>query len=654
MIQDFRLTFILLLLNGFAFTGLFFLSNAQFKSNQDEHNLNFAIQEFTRDLDQIAIRGTELNESIQLNLKGQSWFLEQPIEWPANHYTVHQIIHQLNLLSEEARFSEKEILQANQSLSDFGLIEPALSIELGKGEKVLRIQLGNSTPLGNKLYLYLPQKDRIYVVANRLFQSQLLNLDNLRQKEIINIPNFEIEALNYQVRTSPEDRLSKLSVRIEKNLSDNTWHFNAPLKVQADASLVNQTIRELTTAQIEKFLPPEILDSEMLGFENPYMKLSLEGNKRRTTLILGNSVSDQNESKRYYAKLENNSSIFTVDSEDFDRFVEAHKALREKNFIRLDPASISTVDLSNASSQTKLQRLENNQWQVISLDQNSRTQAIHADHSIIDALLKNLGHLRAVDFFSDNPTEENLSALGFDRALLTIRLFDGEANILQLKAVHHPSNEALVLVNLEGHSSIYSVEKKSFLENFNPSPLNYKSRVIEKLPKAARISELQIIDLRKSISLLTYRLSPLDSEAGTTDSIDPSSTDTETTLFPHLIKMRAQGYVDQPFALDAVDSYGQPLWNYQILFKIILPGDAEDKMETRSYYLSARKSGSRQLGGTPSKNLIFELSPELIHALNPYINEFKPSPESRDLAVENPPSIDTLPENTEEAMGETP
>ena len=118
--------------------------------------------------------------------------------------------------------------------------------------------------------------------------------------------------------------------------------------------------------------------------------------------------------------------------------------------------------------------------------------------------------------------------------------------------------------------------------------------------------------------------------------------------------MRAQGYVDQPFALDAVDSYGQPLWNYQILFKIILPGDAEDKMETRSYYLSARKSGSRQLGGTPSKNLIFELSPELIHALNPYINEFKPSPESRDLAVENPPSIDTLQENTEEAMGETP
>ena len=158
MIQHFRLTFILLLLNGFAFTGLFFLSNAQFKSNQDVHNLSFAIQEFTRDLDQIAIRGTELNEIIQLNLKGQSWFLEQPIEWPANHYTVHQIIHQLNLLSEEARFSEKEILQANQSLSDFGLIEPALSIELGKGEKVLRIQLAIRHLLATNSIYICPKK----------------------------------------------------------------------------------------------------------------------------------------------------------------------------------------------------------------------------------------------------------------------------------------------------------------------------------------------------------------------------------------------------------------------------------------------------------------------------------------------------------------
>lgn len=650
MIQHFRLTFILLLLNGLALVGLFVFSNAQFKSNQDSQNLNFAIQEFTRALDHIAIRGSELDEAIQLTAEGQEWYLDQPIQWPANHFTVNQIIHQLNLLSEEARFSTNEILQANQNLSDFGLTDPTLSIELGKGAKVLQIQLGNSTPLGNKLYLYLPQKEMIYVVANHLFQSQLLSLDNLRQKEIINIPNFEIEALNYQVRTSPEERLSKLSVRIEKNLSDNTWHFNAPLKVQADANLVNQTIRELTTAQIEKFLPPEILDSEMLGFENPYMKLSLEGNKRRTTLILGNSVSDQNGIKRYYAKLENNSSIFTVDSEDFDRFVEAHKALREKSFIRLDPSSISTVDLSDSSSQTKLQRLENNQWQVLSLDQNTSTQAVQADRAIVDTFFKNLGRLRAVDFFSDNPSEESLSALGFDRALLTIRLFDQEANILQLKAVAHPSNQSLILVNLEGSTSIYSVEKKSFLENFNPSPLNYKSRVIEKLPKAARITQLEIIDLLNSKHLLKYSSS--SSENSTADSINSEST--YKGLFPHLIEMRAQGYIDQHFALDAVDSNGQPMWNYQLLFEIILPGDAEAKIETRSYYLSARESGSRQLGGTPSQNLMFELSPELIRTLDPFINEFKPSPESLGLPAEIAPSVDTLPEKIEDALGETP
>ena len=650
MIQHFRLTFILLILNGFAFIGLFLLSNAQFKSNQDSQNLNFTIQEFTRDLDRINISGTELEETIQLTLDGQEWNLDLPIQWPANNFTVTQIIHQLNLLSAEARFSLNEILQANQSLSEFGLTEPVLSIELSNGGKALQILLGETTPLGNKLYLYLPQKEMIYVVANRLFQSQLLSLNNLRQKEIINIPNFEVEALNYQVRTSSEDRLSNLSVRIEKNLSDNTWYFNAPSKAQADTNLVNQTIRELTTAQVKKFIPPEILDSEMLGFKNPYMKLTLEGNKRRTTLILGNSLSEQNETKRYYAKLENNPSVFTVDAEDFDRFVEAHKALREKNFIDLNLAAISSIDVFDERNQTKLQRLENNQWQVLSLDQNTSRQSVQADSAIVDRFLKSLARLRAVDFFSDNSSKESLSALGFDRALLTIKLFDKEANMLHLKAVAHPSNDALLLVNLEDSTSIYSVEKTHFLENFNASLLFYKTRVIEKLPKAARITKLQIIDLQSGDPLLNLSPDPL--EDSPPNSIDPASDDKE--LFPSLIEMRTQGYIDQPFALDALDTNGQALWKYQLLFEIILPGDTEAKIETRTYYLSARQSGSLQLGGSQSKNLVFQLSSELIQALDPFINTFEPSPESLGLPVEKATSVDRLPEKIEIKPEETP
>lgn len=650
MIQYFRLTFILLILNGFAFIGLFLFSNAQFKSNQDSQNLNFSIQEFTQNLDRITVSGTELDEAIQLISDGQKWRLNQPIQWPANDFTVTQIIHQLNLLSAEARFSLNEILQANQSLSEFGLAEPVLSIELSNGDKVLKILIGKTTPLGNKLYLYLPQKEMIYVVANQLFQSQLLSLNNLRQKEIINIPNFEVEALNYQVRTNSIDRLSNLSVRIEKNLSDNTWHFNAPFKVQADTNLVNQTIRELTTAQINKFIPPEILDSEMLGFKNPYMKLTLEGNKRRTTLILGNSLSEQNETKRYYAKLENNPSVFTVDSEDFDRFIEAHKALREKNFIHLNSAAISSVDIFDENNYSKLQRLENNQWQVLSLDQNTSRQTVQADSTVVDRFFKSLTRLRAVDFFSDNSSKESLSALGFDRALLTIKLFDKEANRLHLKAVAHPSDEALILVNLEDNSSIYSVEKTHFLENFNASPLFYKTRVIEKLPKAARITKLQIVDLQSGDRLLN--LSPDSLEDSSPDSIDPALENTE--LFPLLIEMRTQGYIDQPFVPDALDTNGQALWKYQLLFEITLPGDTEAKIETRSYYLSARQSGSLQLGGSQSKNLVFQLSPELILALDPFINSFEPSPESLGLPVEEAPSVDRLPEKMEINTEETP
>ena len=63
----------------------------------------------------------------------------------------------------------------------------------------------------------------------------------------------------------------------------------SPLNVKADSVLVAKTLQALTVTAVEKFLPLEIVDSDMLGFENPYMKISLQGNKRRNTLILGNA-----------------------------------------------------------------------------------------------------------------------------------------------------------------------------------------------------------------------------------------------------------------------------------------------------------------------------------------------------------------------------
>ena len=163
MIQKFSLTFVLLILNAIAFISLFLLSNGQYKDYQESQGLNYEITSFTQALESIEIESKQLQESLKILRQNNNWFIDEPVQWPANNFSVNQIIHQLNLLKESAKFTNDELIETDQNLKDFGLDEPKLAFNLKKGSQSLNLLVGNSTPLGNKLYLYLPEKESVYV-----------------------------------------------------------------------------------------------------------------------------------------------------------------------------------------------------------------------------------------------------------------------------------------------------------------------------------------------------------------------------------------------------------------------------------------------------------------------------------------------------------
>lgn len=629
MIQKFRLTFVLLVLNAIAFISLFILSNGQYKNYQDSQGLNYAITSFTQALESIEIESKQLQESIKILKQNNRWVIEKPVQWPANNFSVNQIIHQLNLLKESAKFTYDELIETDQNLKDFGLDDPKLAFNLIKGTQSLNLLVGNSTPLGNKLYLYLPEKEAIYVVESELLKDNVLKIKDLYRKQIFDIPNFEIDGLNYQFQTSEKDNRGQLSVRLEKNINNQSWQFKSPLNVEADALLVAKTLHALTATEVEKFLPLEIVDSDMLGFENPYMKLSLQGNKRRNTLILGNTLSDPSNNKSYYAKLEGNTTVFTVKGSQYDQFIQAHKDLREKNFIKLNTESISTIDVSDLENYTKLQKLENNEWQALPLNENTPTKPFQADSGVIDNFIKDLNTLRAVDFFADNPTEVDLKALNFDQPLLQILVFSNEDNILTLNTVQHPDEESLLLATTKNDPTIYTVDKDSYFKNFSAQPLFYKNQIIEKFPEVARIQELQIVDIQNNKLLLDY----------------PSEAINETAvskLLESLKEFKVARYVDA-FSLKQKNENSAMTWDYKLSFKIALPGDIEDKLEDRVYYFNERSSGSSQFGQTPSQNLVFELSQDFIQILQPFIYSFELTPESMNQEVADPTAVEKIP-----------
>ena len=637
MIQQFRFTLILLGLNALAFLVLFFASNSQFKAFNNSSSLTAQITEFTNKIDALQIKGENITTPLLLVRTNNQWTLEEPTQWPANSFAVEQIIHALNTLEASVVFSLDEIKQTDQSLSDYGLDEPLLSLNLYKDTETLDINIGKSTALGNKLYLYLPRTKNIYVVGNSSFQDAMFELNALRKNQIFDLPKYEIDALNIQMRPNGSESQGTLSVRIEKNPDGSSWSFESPLKVEADPTLVSKTIEDLTHYTVEKFIQPDTLDSELLGFNNPSMKITLQGNKRRRTLILGNPIINQNEITAFYAKLENNPSIFTVDASIFNNLIKAQRALREKNFIQIESDSITTIEIASTSLKMTLQKLENDEWQALAFNQSSPTKTIKADKELIEQLIGRLQILRASDFFADAPTQDELNALNFNAPLMEISAFSNDQESLKLSVVDNPEDSSLLLAKIKEDPTLYTIEKASFLANFQTSPLFFKNKIIEKLPKAAQITQIQLTDLETQINILDQNVSESDL------SLEP--------LLSELQEIKVKEYIDQDFAANNPNKADNPeisvpsQWRYKLTYKISFPGDSVSKLVERTFYFGSRLSGTTQIGGSAEKNLVFTCTQPFIEALFTYTEVLPNSATvNQMLAPDDPKPIEAMPE----------
>ena len=81
---------------------------------------------------------------------------------------------------------------------------------------------------------------------------------------------------------------------------------------QKQTLLVDNTINTLTGAKVVRFIETEQTNLILQGLENPFMQVTIHGNNRRQSLIVGNLDPNSQGAPQYFAKLENNPAIFTV------------------------------------------------------------------------------------------------------------------------------------------------------------------------------------------------------------------------------------------------------------------------------------------------------------------------------------------------------
>ncbi|MEC8333241.1 MAG: DUF4340 domain-containing protein [Verrucomicrobiota bacterium] len=637
-----KFTFILLTLNVIAFGVIVYLNHKGQDTKTKSGTLAMHFGRELIDAERIELSGSGLEMPRILERNGSTWQLIEPMKWSANYFAINRILNQLQFLEEEASFLVDEIANTGQSLADYGLENPLLKLTILDNNERISLSVGTLTEIGNNVYLLGPKERKIFVVNRQVIDGLIMDLNDLRTREIFDIPVFEVDALGLQIRSDSSADGSLLKVRLAR--SNGAWSFEVPVTAKADPALVDNTINALTTAKVERFLEGE--DLALKGLESPLMRVTVYGNKRRQTLIIGNLDRLGQGKPEYFAKLEDNPAIFTVMAQPFDALLEAQEGLRERNFMKFDRSKVLAINISGDGQKIRLQKLESSDedWQVLESKDNEEIRPYRADPKIMMSLLDNLSNLRASSFVVDSPTPKEDASLGFNRPTRTVSLSFTEGETATLILAHPKDDNETLYAKTNQAKFIYQVERQLTLGIIPLESHHYRNRTLDKLPAAARISSLEVTDLFSDQSIINIQL-PDDTENWSTYLLEEGYECSSAILevLNASVNFKVNNYLLDSFIETYEDKLGKKYpWAYRLIATIQLPGGETSRTETREYLFSKRISGTIQIGGSRERDVVFEISQKLIDALYELTDGITLPPEATDQPVNNSPEIEPI------------
>ncbi len=630
----YKFTILLVILNLGLFSLIFYLEKQAATIGAFERAKRLVFPPgFVEDSDRLEIEGRELTQNWALVRKMDQWFLDSPINWPANIYAVSRMVNQLKFLEWETRFSVGEIKKAGRSLADYGLEDPKAILSLSHGDKKKELKIGESTEIGKRLYILSPAEEEVYVVNRELLQSITVDLQDLRSQNIFDIPLFEVRSISIQI-TAP----SNLKVRLARN--DKNWVFESPIQTEADSQRVMNTINRLTGLKVIDF---QGTDRAQEISANPSLRITLEGNNRRQTLLVGEELTED-ERKIYFARMDGNPTVFTLAAAPINDLRDVQESLRNKSFVDINPLALTSIEIVMSNTSVELQKLETGTWQVLQSNNTGDLSTWTADPQLLNEVISALHEMEAVQFISDAPSAADLEKYGFNDPQRRVVLQTQDKTTLLIGDLD--SESELLFAKMTDSPTIYKI-KKDILHLLKTRALYYRLRVLEELPQGARVQRISLtdtvnetivfdkeIDLSNESWSLVLKEYPEKKQKAILELIDT------------VRKFEVKEYIRNEFSSRFELGDKEFPWIFRLDVEIHLPGGNEDRMQNRTFSFSERLGGTTQIGGSPDADVVFSINQNLIDSLFELTFEQK-SPDDKGLAEE------PLPPSTEQDESET-
>jgi hypothetical protein len=601
--------------------------------------------------------------------------LTSPVAWPANEFAVKNIITELEYLRAETSFAVQDLALSGQTLADYGLETPSLTLTFtsAAGPAPVTLKIGDTTKIGNRLYVLSPDGARIFVVNRSLAETLALKLDDLRSASLFTIPIFEARALNIAAGDS--------GARVRIRRDNERWAIESPIQTRAGKIGTELAISGLGGLQVKTFAG----EDARAALATPRLRVTLEGNNRRETLLIGppvaatpaadaapaaagagaapapagaataagaagaaapnpqsairNPHSQEEPSTDYYARMEKDggpgaATFLTLAIPDrlLATLDDAVRELRETRILDFSPENVTTltIDGADADGEIVLQRLESNDnapgtaWQIARRTNGSGLHTLPADRETVARLLRDLERLRVEElkppdspFVNDAPSDAAKENYGFNRPAREVTLVFG-APAPPSGVVTAPPPPIVLQIGAGTDRLTYArLASRNYvyrvpsriLEEIPLSALDYRERTLRELPAGAQITALKLTDLAMPAGRQVILETALPAPASA------PLREAIDTLAAQLRTLRAKSFVAGQFTATILAAGEERPWRYRLDATLSLVGAADGQTTTSTLFFAIRSGGAEQLAGSPEFNTVFTAEQPLLDAL---------------------------------------
>ena len=582
--------------------------------------------------------------TVRLVKRGEAWSLTQPFDWPANPFAVNRILTTLQNLQHETSFAVADLAKNGQSLADYGLEKPSLTVTFttglaqagATGPELPRttLRLGDTTKDGSRIYVLSPDRTRVHVVDRSFAESLALPAEQVRSDALFTIQVFEVRSFNL-LTAAPAN------LRIRLRHDGNSWAFETPIVARASKAAAELAINRLYNLRVHSFLdatpPPELSPAT-----NRTLSLTLEGNNRRETLILGGAVAPAAPAPgqpaptaaEYYGQIEGKSAFFTVaiPTDLVNVLRNAQTELRERRVLDFDARAVTAITLrAPNSTELVLQRLETTAgtgdvtaWQIVRRDGAQAPLTQPADAEAVKRLLEKLSQLSAQEFLTEAPTSADLENWGFNNPQreVALALAGSPSPAIPAPATALPSRRSASLkigvgaergpsANAFDGDHYYRVDAE-ILRELPVEVTAWRDRRLRELPAGERITSLKLTDIASKAVLFEKDLAPATAApAGTATTADAAL----KPLLEQLRALRAKAFRTDRFTPTVTIDGAERPWKYQLDVTVALVGGAGTQSKIYTLLLSDRIGGGTQIAGAQDLDAVFEIEQPLLDAL---------------------------------------